>query len=118
MSHVADAALINEANGFEGDNSVGSRQEGWYLQGAFDLLTLKSGSRAALFPFVRYEAYDTQARVPEGFGRNGENDARVLTLGLAFKPIEQLVIKTDWQRRRNAARTGVDQWNVALGYIF
>src|SRR5262249_24371265 len=41
VSHVADAALINGANGLRGEDSVGSRQEGWYLQGAFDLLTLK-----------------------------------------------------------------------------
>jgi len=117
-SHVADAALINEHNGFVGDESVGSRQEGWYLQAAFDVLSLKAGSRSSLFPFLRYEKYDTQAEVPIGYERNPENDANVLTVGVGFKPIEQLIVKTDWQRRRNAARTGVNQWNVALGYIF
>jgi DNA-binding protein H-NS len=117
-SHVADAALINEHNGFAGDESVGSLQEGWYLQAAFDVLSLKAGSRSSLFPFLRYEKYDTQAVVPVGYERNPENDASVLTVGLGFKPIEQLIVKADWQRRRNAARTGVNQWNVALGYIF
>ncbi len=117
-STVGDAALVNELNGFEGEESVGSRQKGWYLQGAFDVLSLASGSRASFFSFLRYEKFDTQARVPAGYERNPENDARVLTIGLAFKPIEQLVVKTDWQQRRNAARTGVNQWNVALGYIF
>jgi hypothetical protein len=117
-STVGDAALVNELNGFEGDESVGSRQEGWYLQGAFDVLSLTSRSRASLFSFVRYEQSDTQASVPAGYERNPENDARVLTIGLAFKPIEQLVVKTDWQQRKNAARTGVNQWNVSLGYIF
>jgi hypothetical protein len=117
-SHVADAALINEHNGFVGNESVGSRQEGWYLQAAFDVLSLNAGSRSSLFPFLRYEKYDTQAEVPVGYERNPENDASVLTVGLGFKPIEQLIVKTDWQRRRNAARTGVNQWNVALGYIF
>ncbi len=116
-SHVADAVLINEHNGFAGDESVGSRQEGWYFQAAFDVLSLK-GSRSSLFPFLRYEKYDTQAEVPVGYERNPENDASVLTVGLGFKPIEQLIVKVDWQRRRNAARTGVNQWNVALGYIF
>jgi len=117
-SSVGDAALVNELNGFEGDESVGSRQKGWYLQGAFDVLSLTNYSRASLFSFARYEEYDTQASVPAGYERNPENDARVLTIGLAFKPIEQLVVKTDWQQRKNAARTGVNQWNVALGYIF
>ena len=42
----------------------------------------------------------------------------VLTLGAVFKPIEPIAIKIDWQRRRNAARTGINQWNVGLGYLF
>jgi hypothetical protein len=117
-SHVADADLLNEALGLTGEESVGSRQRGWYLQAAFDVLSLRAGSRAALFPFVRYESFDTQARVPAGYARNPENDARVWTLGVTFKPIEQLVFKADWQRRENSASTGVNQWNAALGYVF
>ena len=94
-------------------------QEGWYVQGAFDLFSLKSGgSRAALMPYVRYEQYDTQAEVPLGYARNPENDRHDLTLGLAFKPIDQIILKADWQQRHNAASTGVNQWNMSLGYIF
>ena len=33
-------------------------------------------------------------------------------------PIEQLIFKADWQDVDNGAGTGVDQWNLALGYIF
>ncbi|MEX0880567.1 MAG: hypothetical protein WEB59_15225 [Thermoanaerobaculia bacterium] len=115
---IGQAAEINALNGFTGNQSVGGRQEGWYVQGAFDLLSLTSSAKAALLPYVRYEQYDTQARVPAGFARNPANDNRELTLGLAFQPIDQLIFKADWQERRNAARTGVNQWNVALGYIF
>jgi hypothetical protein len=56
--------------------------------------------------------------VPAGYERNPQNDRRELTLGLAFKPIDRIVLKADWQQRHNAARTGVDQFNLALGYIF
>ncbi|HEY3123610.1 MAG TPA: hypothetical protein VGK70_06070 [Thermoanaerobaculia bacterium] len=115
---VGDAAAINEVNGFKGDESVGSRQWGWYLQGGFDVLSLKPGARASLIPFARYERYDTQSEVPAGYSRNPENEAKVLTLGAVFKPIEPIAIKIDWQRRRNAARTGINQWNVGLGYLF
>lgn len=116
---IAQADLINQLNGLVGDESIGSVQEGWYLQGAFDLFSLKSGgSRAALMPFVRYEQYDTQAQVPLGYARNPENDRTDLTLGLAYKPIDQIIFKADWQQRHNAARTGVNQWNMSLGYIF
>ena len=72
----------------------------------------------SLFPFARYERLDTQSRVPAGYARNPENDATIWTVGVAFKPIEQLVFKADWQRRENRASTGVNQWNAALGYVF
>jgi hypothetical protein len=97
---------------------VGSRQWGWYLQSGFDVLSLKAGSRAALIPFVRYERYDTQSRVPAGYSRNPENDVKLLTIGAVFKPIEPIAVKLDWQQRKNAASTGVNQWNVGLGYLF
>jgi hypothetical protein len=115
---ISDGAAINEANGFEGDASVGSRQWGWYLQGGFDVLSLRSGSRAALTPFVRFERFDTQAAVPAGYARNPENDVTILTLGAVYKPIDPIALKFDWQRRTNGARTGVDQWNVGIGYLF
>jgi hypothetical protein len=115
---VGDAAAINEVNGLTGDESVGSRQWGWYLQGGFDVLSLRPGARASLIPFARYERYDTQSRVPAGYSRNPENEAKILTLGAVFKPIEPIAIKIDWQQRKNAASTGVNQWNVGLGYLF
>ena len=115
---VGDAAAINEANGFKEEESVGSRQWGWYVQGGFDVLSLRSGSRASLTPFVRYERYDTQAEVPAGYSRNPKNDVKVLTIGAVLKAIEPIAIKLDWQQRKNAARTGVNQWNVGLGYLF
>lgn len=115
---ISDAAAINEANALTGDASIGRRQWGWYLQGGFDVLSLRAGARSSLTPFLRYERYDTQAAVPSGYARNPENDATLLTIGAVFKPIEPIAVKADWQRRTNAARTGVDQWNVGLGYLF
>ncbi|HEV2064758.1 MAG TPA: hypothetical protein VGS00_09455 [Thermoanaerobaculia bacterium] len=115
---IGDAAAINESNGLEGEESVGSQQWGWYVLGGFDVLSLKNGLRASLTPFVRYERYDTQAQVPAGYARSPETDVTLLTVGAVFKPIEQISIKVDWQQRTNAARTGVNQWNVGLGYLF
>jgi hypothetical protein len=115
---VAQADLVNQLNNFEGDESVGSRQEGWYLQGGFDVLSLVAASKMNLIPFARYEQYDTQAAVPVGYERNPENDVKQLTLGLAFQPIPQLIVKADWQQRHNAAKTGVNLWNASLGYVF
>jgi hypothetical protein len=115
---IGQAALVNQLNNFEGDESVGSKQHGWYAQAAFDVLSLGTGSRMSLSPYVLYGQYDTQAEVPAGYERNPENDVTQLTLGAAFKPIDRLILKVDWQQTHNAARTGVNQWNVNLGYVF
>ncbi len=115
---VDQAELVNQLNNFQGDESVGSTQEGWYVQGGFDVLSICSTSRMNLIPFVRYEEYDTQAKVPIGYARNPENDVHELTVGAAFQPIPQLILKADWQQRHNAANTGVNVWNASLGYVF
>jgi hypothetical protein len=62
--------------------------------------------------------FNTQDAVPAGFRTDPANDVETLTLGLAFKPIEQLILKTDFQNVDNEAGTGVDQFNVVLGYVF
>lgn len=115
---IEQADLVNQLNNFEGDESVGSREEGWYVQGGYDVLSLVPGTRMNLIPYARYEQYDTQAQVPVGYARNPENDITELTLGAAFQPIPQLILKADWQQRHNAAKTGVNVWNVSLGYVF
>ncbi len=117
-SSISDTAAINELNGLSGDEGVGNRQRGWYAEAGFDVLTLVPRTKLSLTPFVRYEEWDTQASVPDGYVRNPENDVTQWTAGVVFKPILQVVLKLDGQRRRNAARTGVDQLNVALGYEF
>ena len=55
---------------------------------------------------------------PAGWARNPVNQVEIATLGLAWKPLDQVVVKLDWQDVDNQAGTGVDQLNVALGYVF
>jgi cell division protein FtsB len=115
---IGDAAAINRANGLVGDESIGSSFAGWYIEGGYDLASLFPRGDSSLSPYARYERFDTQRTVPFGYERNHENSGRIFTLGVAFKPIPQTVIKVDWQNVNNRAGTGVDQFNVALGYIF
>ena len=115
---VGDAARINEANGLTGSQSVGSSFGGWYLEGGYELGSFAGRRELSIAPYLRYERLDTQRTVPRGFERDPANDQSLLTLGLAVKPIPQTVLKIDWQKRTNRLRTGVNQYNVALGYIF
>jgi len=116
-AELDDVAELNEVRGFTGNSSVGEELDGYYLQLGYDVLANRGGNQS-LIPFVRYEAVDTQAKVPFSFTRNPARDTESLTLGLSFKPIDQVVIKADYQDYDNGAGTGVDQFNVLLGYIF
>jgi len=116
-AEIGDAALLNRALGYAGSASVGSRLEGQYVELGYDVLS-RSGRPASLLPFVRMETLDTQVRVPAGYSRNPSKDADILTVGLAFQPIDRLIFKVDHQDWSNGANTGVDQWNFAMGYLF
>lgn len=115
-----DADLINLNNGFEGEDSVGDEQFGWYLEAGYNLLSLADfGQYFQYFsPFVRYENFDTQKSVPSGFARNPANDRQNLTFGFSYKPIPQVVIKADYQWKDNEADSADNQFNLGLGYVF
>ena len=112
-----DVASLNRALALSGDKSVGETQRGGYLQFGYNVLSqLREDVR--LMPYYRFEALDTQAQVPSGFFRDPARDRMFHTLGLELKPIPNIVIKSDFQWNRNRAKTGLDQFNIAMGYNF
>lgn len=118
QAELDDVAELNQALGLSGNRSVGEELEGFYLQVGYDVLAAVGSGEKSLIPYIRWEEFDTQSKVPAGFLRNPANDVEDLTVGLAFKPIDQLIVKVDYENFDNKAGTGVDQFNVALGYIF
>lgn len=113
---IGDAAEVNRANGLTGDESVPRRFTGAYVEAGYDVLFGRVAG--SLVPFARWERFDTQDEVPAGFAANPANDVRTWTLGLQYRPIPQVVVKLDWQDVHDEARTGVNQWNLALGWLF
>lgn len=116
-AELDDVAELNEALGLDGDESVGEKLRGVYLQLGYDLLAGRAAGKA-LLPFARWESFNTQDAVPAGFSVNPDTDFEILTLGVSYKPIEQLVLKVDYQNVDNEAGTGADRFNVLLGYVF
>jgi hypothetical protein len=117
ISTLDDVAEINNLTPLSGDESVGERLVGWYLQGGYDVLRA-TRSDQQLVPYVRYEQLNTQDRVPDGFSANPENDRRFLTFGAMWKPLTNVSLKADYQVISNQADTGINQLNVNLGYLF
>lgn len=117
QGELDDVANLNRALGFTGSQSVGERLTGHYVQLGYDVLSPRGGEQA-LTPYMRWEQYNTQDEVPAGFRANPANDVESLTLGFAYQPIDQVIVKADYQDYDNEAGTGLNQVNVLLGYIF
>lgn len=121
QGRVGNADAVNFANGKAAlaDTGVGRSFFGGYLEAAFDVLSVWGNPKGhALSPFFRYERYDTQQDVPNGWTNDAANSRVEYTAGLTYKPIQQVALKTDYQWKRNQARTGVNQWNLGLGFMF
>lgn len=91
--------------------------EGGYVQVGYNVLS-QTTTESALTPYARYEHVDTQHEVPIGFARDGSRDGVFKTLGVDFKPIPNVVIKTEYQWLTNSVGTGRNQFNLNLGYSF
>jgi len=97
--------------------TVPTRMQGGYVELAYDALSLLHVSHQ-LLAFVRLETYDTQAAVPSGYKRNPNLDIDELTVGLTYRPVTQLVFKTDLQLRDRRLGWDEVQWNLGFGYMF
>jgi hypothetical protein len=117
-SSVENTTGINHALGLGGAEAIGKAQKGAYAELGYDLLSLREGSRQRFIPFARYERYDTQSEVAAGFQRDPANDVHTLTFGFNYYPIDQLVVKANVLRMRNEARTGQNEFQIGLGYVF
>ena len=116
---LSDAAMLNMALGKSGSSGVGSGLAGQYVQIGYDLLSqVREAGGVGLTPYVRYEQVDTQAEMPAGFERSLSTDNTYVTFGIELKPDPGVVLKVDHAWVSNDASSGVNQFNINLGYAF
>lgn len=118
QANLGDVAELDRILDLAGEQSIGSRLRGSYVQLGYDLFARSPHGQQALVPFARWETYNLQARVPAGFAADPANDVKSLTVGLVYRPFDSVVFKVDYQNYQNQARTGLDEVHVSLGYIF
>ena len=115
---LEQAAEVSDAIGLTGSERLGERFWGGYVEGAYDLLrVIAPGARYRVYPYARYERDDSQERVTGGTD-DPALGLTAYTFGAALKPHTNVVFKAERQRVTNGARTGADQWNLAVGYVF
>ncbi len=116
---LTNVEALNRFLGREGDEGVGKRMEGFYVELAYNIMALSNRpGRFYLAPFIRYEQYDLHAGVAEGFEANPALDRSVWTLGVTFRPHPQVVVKADVQLRDDDAGVSRDRFNLGIGFNF
>jgi len=116
-AELDDVAALNLELGLPIDDSVGEEMIGAYLQAGYDVLRWVKG-KARLIPFVRWERLNTQDKVADGYMANPAYEQQIITAGLSFLPIDQMVIKLDYVESNDQAETGVNRIELGLGYVF
>lgn len=100
------------------DQDLGSALQGWYLEGAFNLIP--QGKKQKLFAFARYESYDTHARTAGTLQRNDAYNRLDITTGLTYHIVSGVVVKGDYQFRSNADEGSevANRLNFGIGVWF
>ncbi len=103
--------------------TVGEKIAGWNVELAYHLSALDPDTQQDLVPFVRWESFNTQEATPAAaYAADPANDRKVFTVGLAYYPIPDVVVKADLETWEDADNndTGEEKrrFNLGLGYQF
>ncbi len=111
------AASIDDTEAFNARTGklLSDELRGWYVEAGYDLLSLtESFEGQSLDLFVRYEELDTQAGTALGASAATGIDDTYLTVGLNYRPLDQVVIKADYTSVDRAD----DVARFLIGYAF
>ncbi len=114
-----DTSMLNQVLGLEGKSGVAEKMQGGYVQLGYDLLSqAPEAAGVALTPYLRYEKVDTHTALAAGFTRDPGKNNTYTTFGIELKPNPGVVLKVDHMWVSNAVDSGVNQFNVSVGYAF
>lgn len=109
-------ALLQRTSGV--NPNIAERMRGFYVEGAYHLLPTRS--QFDLVAFSRYENFDTQSRMADGYQPRGAFDRDAWITGLTYFPEPDVALKVDYTILRNqssfiAAPNGI---NLGIGWWF
>lgn len=111
---LTDTEAYNTLTGAD----LGSALQGWYIEGAFNVLPIQNEQK--LFAFARYETYDTHANTAGSLADNEAYERTDITTGLTYHIAPGVVLKADYQFRSTAATANDidDRLNFGIGVWF
>jgi len=117
----AEGAFINtgDASDFAG---VPREIAGGYGEIAYDLLSLFGSHKSQLIPFVRFESYSFAGLAPVDpellFTTVAWSNHKALTGGVAYKPMNELILKADYRWTNTDLPFERREWAFGAGYDF
>lgn len=113
--HINNAGTLSAA----ADQTIGAQNYGWYSELGYDVLPLLfKDTTQYLAPFFRYEKLNTVASAPTGYAGVPNLDWQIFQVGLQYKPIPNVVIKTDYRNFSAKQGSVPSDFNLGFGYIF
>lgn len=115
---AASISNTEQYNTFTGSD-LGSKMTGYFIEPAFNILSIGKDLKQQLIFFFRYEKYNTHDETSAETVANAAYNRTDFTTGLHFKPSPRTSFKIDYQRFTNAKETdGKNQINMGVGVWF
>lgn len=107
-----------EYNAFTGSNA-GSAVNGYYAEVAYDLLVNNESTSNGLTVFVRYENFNTQAKVEGSTVKDDKYAVQEIITGLGYKIADGVVLKSDLRFYKNKSQNEYSsQFNMGVAIWF
>lgn len=117
---IYDAGPLNEAiQRLTGVSpNIARTLRGWYGEAAYRVWD--QGAPRDLVTFVRYENFDTQFRMPDGYLPLKQFDRDAWIVGITYYPDPDIAVKADyvWTRNQSSIVRGPNSVNIGLGWWF
>jgi hypothetical protein len=107
----------DQYNGLTGSD-LGNAMMGYYAELGYNVFRT-TNIKSALVPFVRYEQYNTHAKVDNGLTANDAYNVNVITAGLGWKITPKAALKADIQFVKSAADDEANKiFNAGVAVMF
>lgn len=122
VAHVSigDAAALNDAvtRQIGVSPNIARAMRGFYTEAGYRVWD--AGPARDLVAFARYENFDTQYRMPEGYVRLEQFDRDAWTFGVTYYPDADVAVKADYSLVRNQSGfvKSPNVFNIGLGWWF
>jgi hypothetical protein len=117
-SHLVTDANRNLSNNLGVKRTpVGAQAQSWFVEAGYDFLRADEES---LILFGRYEAYDSMYRTEGLVFDNPRWDRRAWTAGVNYRPIEDVILKAEYNHRTLdiAEDNEENTWALGVGFSY